>query len=118
MQRAAEVQRAEAHRRGDAERSRELSAVLGNLAPGCVRLLHDAPRALEEGIAFHGDAELAGGPLDEMRAERALELFEALAHDGLGEVELAPRAAYRSRLRDGQESRNSLELHCSMIPNT
>src|SRR5258705_13670296 len=108
MQRAAEVQRAEAHRRGDAERSRKLSAVFRNVAPCCDRLLHDAPSALEEGIAFHGDAELAGGPLDEMRAKRALELFEPLAHHGLGEVELAPRAAHRSRLRDGHESRNSL----------
>src|SRR5258706_8594322 len=108
MQRAAEVQRAEAHWRGDAERSRNLSAVLGNLAPSRDRLLHDAPPALEEGIAFHGDAELAGGPLAELCAGRALELFQPLAHHGLGEVELAPRAAHRSRLRDGHESRNSL----------
>jgi hypothetical protein len=68
MERAPEMQRTEAHRRGDAQRAREPAAALRDLAPRIGGFLQDAPRPHEKGLAFRGEAELARGALDEMRA--------------------------------------------------
>ena len=111
VQRRSEMQRAEADRPGDPQRSGERAAAFGHLGRGLGHLAQDGARPDEERRAVRRQRELAGGALDQSGGDRAFEFGEALAHHRLRQPHAPGRGADRPGLRHRHERRRPIELH-------
>ena len=78
-----EMHPAKGHRRGDAQRSSELAAPLGQLSLRLLDLPQDARCALEKGCAILGQREFPRRAMQQRRAEATLQFRQPLADDRL-----------------------------------
>src|SRR3546814_15570893 len=77
---------------------------LGDYGPfGFVDVVEDTPAPLEEDVALVGQAHAAGRPVNEGRAEAALEPRDDPADHGLAEPARRCRRREAAQLRDGPE---------------
>jgi hypothetical protein len=122
IERGPQVHAAERHRRGDAQRTAQLPAPLGQVGRGLLHVAHDAHGAREEGGTVLGQRELARGPLQQAGAERPLQLDEAFADDGTRHAQPARRFAQGTAFGHRDERGDAFQFHarapvCSAFPN-
>jgi hypothetical protein len=90
----------ERHRRGEADLSARLGQRLAHRRRRLLGLVHHALAALVERLAHLGEAHLARGPAQELRAEPALEPRHLPAHRGVGQAEPRGRRGEAARRDD------------------
>jgi hypothetical protein len=95
----------------DAQHPGASPAHAAHMLHGVVHLGQQAPGVSQELAAGVSELDTAAGTLQQLHAERSLQLGDGLRQAGLGDVQAARRAAEVQLLRDADEVPQVPELH-------
>lgn len=117
IERRAEMQDSEAHRRGQSQGSSQRTPPFRDLADRLFRIAQQAPPACQKRQTVLRQRELARRSLQQPRSQAAFELGEALADDGFRQPHAPSRRSDRTRLGYRNEGGDTVQLeHCSSFP--
>lgn len=114
-----QMQAAEGDGCGDAQRSYQRTAPLGEIGRSLANLLRDAGRALQKGSAILRQGQLAGRAMEQGSAQCFFHFRQAFADHGFRQTQPTRRLADRAGLGYSHECHDPVDLqHRSETPNS